>query len=239
MSMESFRLLTLREGIQHVISDPCQAVLRCVCGGWAGRGGADGHRHGATGTVAGWWVGRTPRLRLLEGSEGGECKNYNVTTWTSTDPSLPKKHSQKATTCRRGYRYLIYFFRLSPCSAFSMHLRPESSLSSMQEPLEEQKAGRKGPHCPTDWCWAQGLWPTARQQMAGQTAVTLDVRCLALMKGEQVSDIWQGDMRLVVPPWVTGTKQRHLTGNGSFMSSLWGADVIEIAQRDSLMLYSH
>lgn len=157
------------------------------------------------------------------------CNNLNL-HWSLA----PQETLVKSFYCRHGYRYQIFFFRLSPCSAFSVRLWPESSLSSMQVPLEEQKAGGKGPHCLTDWCWAQGLWPSARQQMASQTAVTLDVRCLGLMKGEQVSDIWQGDMRLVVPPWVTGTKQQDLTGNGSFMSPLWGADVIEIAQRDRL-----
>lgn len=42
------------------------------------------------------------------------------------------------------------------------------------------------------WCRAQGPWHTARQQMASQTAVTLEVRWLAHMKGKHVSDIWQG-----------------------------------------------
>ncbi len=94
MSMQSLPLLTLREGIQHVISDPCQAVLWRVCGGWAGWGGADGHRHGAAGAVAGRWVGRTPRLNPQEGDEEGEHKNDTkyITNWTSIGPSLPKKH---------------------------------------------------------------------------------------------------------------------------------------------------
>lgn len=51
---------------------------------------------------------------------------------------------------------------------------------------------RKGALCPIDWCRAQGPWHTARQQMASQTAVTLEAKWLAHMKGKHVSDIWQG-----------------------------------------------
>lgn len=45
--------LTLREGIQYIVTDTGQAVLWCVSRCGASGGGADGHGHGATGTVAG------------------------------------------------------------------------------------------------------------------------------------------------------------------------------------------
>lgn len=57
-------ILTLSEGLQHVSAHPRQAVLGRVSGGGASRGGAYGHRHGASGAVA--WRG-------VRGASGLRC----------------------------------------------------------------------------------------------------------------------------------------------------------------------
>lgn len=45
--------LTLSKSLEHVPSNPCQAVLRCVSWSGPSRGGAYGHGHGAARTVTG------------------------------------------------------------------------------------------------------------------------------------------------------------------------------------------
>lgn len=56
--------LTLSEGLQYVSAHPRQAVLGRVGGGGACRGGAYGHRHGASGAMAGRGVRGASRLGL-------------------------------------------------------------------------------------------------------------------------------------------------------------------------------
>lgn len=62
-----------------------------------------------------------------------------------------------------------------------------------------------------DWCRAQEPWHTARQQMASQTAVTLEARWLAHMKGKHVSDIWQGYAWVSLPSAKQGNKPTRPT----------------------------
>ena len=52
-SLSRWCTLTLSKGLEHVPSNPCQAVLRCVSRSGPSRGGAYGHGHGAARTVTG------------------------------------------------------------------------------------------------------------------------------------------------------------------------------------------
>lgn len=82
------------------------------------------------------------------------------------------------------------------------------SQRTMCVPLEKQANGEvdeERAYCVPWMCRAQGPWHTARQQMASQTAVTLEVRWLAHMKGKHVSHIWQGYAWVSLP----SAKQRN------------------------------